>query len=178
MYPAFLLGGIICRYHDRFLAYARWIIPLCGFVWIVCNMFLDAEAYRTMKGSSELLVNHTLLEIVGWKLYMYLMGLCGAVAFMALFEVIFSTPRQGRFYDIAADWGKMTLGIYILQGYFLETFLAYYVKFDGVSDIVFDFVISPLMALGVMIVCVGIIRIIRHNGYASFFLLGTKWPKG
>lgn len=177
MYPAFLLGGIIYRYHDRFIAHTRWIIPLCGFVWIVCNMFLDAEAYRTMKGSSELLVNHTLLEIAGWKLYMYLMGLCGAVAFMALFEVIFSTPRQGRFYGVAADWGKMTLGIYILQGYFLETFLAHYVKFDGVSDIVFDFVISPLTALGVMIVCVGIIRIIRLNGYASFFLLGTKWPR-
>lgn len=84
MYPAFLLGGIIYRYHDRFLASARWIIPLCGFVWIMCNLFLDADAYRTMKGSREMLVDPTLLHITGWKLYMHTMGLCGAVAFIGL----------------------------------------------------------------------------------------------
>lgn len=173
MYPAFLMGGIIYRYHDRFVSYARWIVPICGFVWIVCNLFLDAEAYRIMKRG--LLINPSVIKIIYWRMYMYIMGLCGAVSFIALFEVVFSTPRKGFIYNIATDWGKMTLGIYILQTLLLETILLRYVNFDGVNDILFDFVISPLISLAIMMVCVMIIRVIRLNDYASFFLLGSKW---
>lgn len=171
MYPAFLTGGIIYRYHDRFIACARWIIPLCGGVCIICNMFLDADAYRTMKMGSALLADGSVIEPICWRIYKYFMGLCGAVAFIVLFDVIFSSPRTGRVFTIAAEWGKMTLGIYILQTFLLERLLADILNFDGVPDLLFDFVISPLISFGVMAVCVGIIR---QNRYASFFLLGSK----
>lgn len=176
MYPAFLTGGIIYMYHDRFRAYARWIIQGCGFVWIVCNLFLDSEAYRTMTGGYELIANHSLPEIAFWRIYSYTMALCGATAFIALFEIIFSTPRSGRVVSMLSEWGKMTLGIYIFQAFLLENLLANTLNFDNFSAPLFDFVIAPLIALIVMLVSVAIIRFIRLNSYASFFLLGTKWP--
>lgn len=175
MYPAFLVGGLIYIYHDRFQYSARWIIPVCGFVWIVCNVFLDGEAYRSMVPGPQQIPQSVGLK-VAWRLYKYVMGLCGAVAFMALFEVIFAKPKSGRMISVSAEWGKMTLGIYVIQAWVLETALAHFVKFDGVPDSLFDFVISPLVALAVMAVCVCVIRLIRRNGFVSFLLLGTKWP--
>lgn len=175
MYPAFLVGGLIYIYHDRFQYSARWIIPVCCFVWIVCNVFLDGEAYRSMVPGLQQIPQSVGLK-VAWRLYKYVMGLCGAVAFMALFEVIFAKPKSGRMISVSAEWGKMTLGIYVIQAWVLETALAHFVKFDGVPDSLFDFVISPLVALAVMAVCVCVIRLIRRNGFVSFLLLGTKWP--
>lgn len=176
MYPAFLIGGIIYRYHARFIISARWIIPICGFVWIICNTFLDADAYRCMNIGFSSATHESILKLAFLRIYKYVMGLCGAIAFIALFDVIFSSPRAGRFFTAASDWGKMTLGIYILQTFLLERLLAGILNFDGVPDLLFDFVIAPLISLAVMAICVGIISIIRYNEYASFLLLGSKWP--
>ena len=182
MYPAFLIGGIIYRNHNYFTVNARWIVPLCGFIWIVCNIFLDADTYRMI--DSYRMVNESediysisyIFERSYWNLYKYTMGLCGAIAFIGLFDVIFSSPRSSRIIRVCAEWGRMTLGIYIIQSFLLEIYLAKILRFDNIPSLVFDFVISPLISIGVMIVCVIIIQIIRHNSYLSFFLLGTKWP--
>lgn len=78
MYPAFLTGGIIYRHHESFRTNARLIVPLCGFIWLVCNLFLDADTYRAMKIDVLAYPSFYTFDNLCWKLYEYTMGLCGA----------------------------------------------------------------------------------------------------
>lgn len=177
MFPAFLVGGIVYMYHDFFTSNLRWIVPLCGLIWVVCNMFLDADAYQMMNAGEKTYSISYIFERFCWKIYKYAMGLSGALFFMGLFEVIFSSPRSSRVMSICTEWGGMTLGIYILQSFILEDYLANRLNFDDLPSLIFDFVISPLISLGVMVTSVIIIRLIRFNAYLSYFLLGIKEHK-
>lgn len=168
MYLAFTIGIMIFRYHGWFRSNWRWIVPICGVAWIICNLFLDASAYRCMKGMIE-------GSSSNWKIYRYFMGMTGAVSWIGLFEIIFKKNRNGKVISMVKNWGRMTLGIYVIQSFLLDDYIIKMINCDSIPSVLFDFVVSPIISLIVMTICVIVIRAIQRNGYLSFFLLGTRW---
>lgn len=170
MYMAFAIGIMVFRYHGWFRSNWRWIVPICGVAWIICNLFLDADAYRCMKGMVDGFSRN-------WKIYRYFMGVTGAVAWIGLFEIIFGKQRNGKIISMVKSWGSLTLGIYVLQAFLLDDYIVKVINLDSIPGVLFDFVVSPIVSLIIMSVSVAVIHVIQRNKYASFFLLGTRWPE-
>lgn len=169
MYPAFLAGGLIYLNHDSFRAHCRIIFAVGALLCIAGNLFMDGETYRWLLSRPQ-----TTGEIIAMRLYKYTMGLSGAIALTALAEWIFSHPRSGPAVEAAAKLGGMTLGIYLLQTFILEDILTRLVRLDMFPAWIFDFIVSPAIALAVMYASVAAIRLIRRSTVASLLLLGIK----
>ena len=78
--------------------------------------------------------------------------------------------------------GKYTLGIYILQSIILETVMAEYIKVDqwgGIfSSLIFDiYIVFPLISFVVLLLCTELTRLIAHNQFLGFWLLGNEKKK-
>ena len=70
--------------------------------------------------------------------------------------------------------GQSTLGIYLIQGIILEKLLAPLLCFDNVSFVIYNFLITPLIAVSVLAICMGLITLIRKNAWTSGLLLGQS----
>lgn len=168
MYPAFFVGGLICRDFDVFRRHSPAIFAVSGALCVVLNLFLDAPTYQWLLSRPK-----SMEEILTLRLYKYSMGLSGGVALMALAEWIFGRRSCGRWVRKIAGWGGMTLGIYLIQCFLLDDAMARFLRFDAVPAFLFDFVVSPAVALAVMYVSVLLIRLIRRSSVASLLLLGA-----
>lgn len=172
MYPAFLTGGLIYMHFGSFRTHCRSIFIAGAAMCLLCNLFLDAPTYHWLLSRPK-----AMPEIIGMRLYKYTMGLSGAVAMMALAEwIVGRAHHTGAWIKTVARWGGMTLGIYLIHTFLLEDVASRYVNFDMLPAPVFDFIVSPAVALAVMAVCVMIINIIRRNDVAALLVLGISRP--
>ncbi len=178
MYPCFLLGIIIYRYYDKFYTYRKQLCVFCSIAWFICLLFLDGDAYRRFLGDYSMDVSHTKLDVLFWMSYRNLVGITGAVAFIALSEILFATNRfQNAFTDTMVRIGALTLGIYTVHTILIQFIMGHYVNFDFLPPFVFDFIISPAIAIVTLFICSAIVRITEKNRYTSWLLLGTRFPR-
>lgn len=183
MYPCFFFGGLIFYNLNFFTKHIKIILVISGIGFIAGNCFLDSPMYARLIesfNSIKYLLNDkgmSFYEITLLRAYRLSMGMCGAVFFIAIFQLFFTTPSKLRIIKGAAGYGKMTLGIYIVQTFVLEIFLARLLNFDGLDFVTFNFVVAPLISVAVIFVSVFIIRLIQRIPFASFLLLGTPYNK-
>lgn len=94
--------------------------------------------------------------------YRLTVGLSGSLMFFGIFEMLssrkFHTTLIGKYINAI---GQETLWIYVLQTIILETYLPRYINFDSASTILFYSIIVPIISIGVLIVCMAIIRITK-----------------
>lgn len=102
-------------------------------------------------------------------------GIAGAVAVMATFvKAENRLSSSGRFGRILSEYGKTTLGVYIIQTFLLEILLRESVNFDMVDNRMFTFVLAPAISLVVFVVCVRIANLMRLNRFTALIFLGEK----
>ena len=75
---------------------------------------------------------------------------------------------------ISMEYGKTTLGVYIIQTFLLEILLRESVNFDMVDNRLFTFVLAPAISLAVFVVCVWIANLVRLNRFTALIFLGEK----
>ena len=176
MYPCFLAGGAVCILRGQMLRHLWWVLGVSGVLFAATLCFFDAETMQVADDHfSRKLIFTEPGAVALYRLQRDVTGIAGGLFFIALFELLFATPRRGRFALWACRWGKLTLGIYILQTLLLEFMLTRWVKFDGMNYLLFTFVVAPLISMAVMALSVGIIRLIQRSRVASFLLLGSRW---
>lgn len=144
-----------------------------------CLIFLDSANYQLFLshfGSRRIIVTEPLMTLI-IRSYRILMGLAGTLFFFSSFEIFFAKPRKSRIHALIFEWGRYTLGIYILQTFLLESFLKRHLVFTDLNPWVFNLIVAPIISLIVMILCVGIIKIIQTNKYLSLILLGQSLHK-
>lgn len=96
--------------------------------------------------------------------YRLTVGLSGSLMFFGIFEMLssrkFHSTLIGKYINAI---GQETLWIYVLQTIILETYLPRYINFDSASAILFYSIIVPIISIGVLIVCMAIIRITKFT---------------
>lgn len=96
--------------------------------------------------------------------YRLTVGLSGSLMFFGIFEMLssrkFHTTLIGKYINAI---GQETLWIYVLQTIILETYLPRYINFDSASAILFYSIIVPIISIGVLTVCIAIIRALKWS---------------
>jgi surface polysaccharide O-acyltransferase-like enzyme len=102
--------------------------------------------------------------------FRWLIAIVGSIFWFVLFMKIY---KNNRFFSILSQVGLYTMGIYILQKYILETLINQHINFSNTNIWLYNFVITPLLAVTIGIICILIIKLLNKNKLAGLFLIGT-----
>lgn len=171
MYPSFILGVFLRRYSDSILARKKLIGTLTAAIFLLMLIPWDERFWHrepvTFDPSCQYFMSY-------WCKTIYRIAI-GAVATTALFCLFHSFHIDNwRFRGGVLAIGQHTLGIYLIQNLLLERILSAHLCFDDASFFSYNFIITPLISIGVLLVCMVIINIIKHSRIASYIILGKQ----
>lgn len=165
MYPCFILGVCIARNFEWVKKHDTKILLISGSIFVFMSLFWDERFWQ---------IPESWVVCAYVRLYKLFIGFAGAILFITMFEIFSRFMVNNRYWNWMARWGRYTLGIYILQVFVLEIFLAKYLNFDTMGFMTYNFLVAPLISLGVLLLCLGCIRLIHVSRIASLLLLGEK----
>lgn len=198
-YPAFAIGVLIGPYLSTIRLRRK---PIALTTFLIGGILLLGwnKSYFLIPSvwSWSTLAADAIIMSVAMRIYRIFIGASLSLGFLALFlgleERLQTTavtsinavepktiirPAQ-LFAARLADWGKLTLGIYIIHTLFIivrERLFPTLLCCDSLNPWLFNIVIAPLSAAVLLLVSVGLTRLITLLPQLSFFLLGTPWPK-
>lgn len=165
MYPCFLAGAFLKSRITIVLQHIGTLTIISGAIWLAMVIFFDASFWKYRTQDILVFVPIQLLLSTDWwyvMIYRVIIGLSGSLMFFGIFEMLssrkFHTTLIGKYINAI---GQETLWIYVLQTIILETYLPRYINFDTTSAILFYSIITPIISIGVLIVCMAIIRITK-----------------
>lgn len=106
------------------------------------------------------------------NLYMFLIGCAGTIFMLAGTDLLTRKATHIPGIQTISRIGQNTKGIYILQVIILENVAASFFKMDYLHSEVFNWILSPLLSLGVLYLCMLISGILRKNRVIALLTLG------
>lgn len=181
MYIPFIIGGYLFH-HKESLIKRGWITTLISGI-IYWLMFFSWNVEMASMGWFKLYKYlfypniHNLPFPLFCFVYKMIMGVCGSLFFISLFIECAKYFKENRFGNILASWGTLTLGIYLWQAILLEHIMMKTINLANIEWVLFNFVVSPLISVGVLILCGWLTKWMRGNQWLSYIFLGSKNPK-
>ena len=99
--------------------------------------------------------------------YRIVTGLAGTLFFISLFLYVFSRINLSDHLLKVCAYGQETLGIYIMQTFLLETLMPRLLNLDGAGFFMFNFILTPLISLLVVVGCLVTFRMIKKSSVLS-----------
>lgn len=181
MYPCFLFGVAMQHFHPTIHKYAVKITIYSFSAFLVMLLFFDSSFWSFRSVVNYYVIPTNILStpqywyVTGYKL---IIGMIGTLAFFNLFECIFSKSNENsKFSKMTVSIGKQTLGIYILQSYILENWLASSVNFDMIPTTMFYLLVVPFISMSVLLACSLIIRLTQYLPVAPLLLFNQPQIK-
>lgn len=178
MYPCFVLGAIIQRNKEAISRNLLKYTMIPGIVFLTMLIFFDASFWNYSYTFTLAIIPEELITSPDyWWIHFYklIIGIAGTLFFFGLFELLFAKNNGGsRLMNWLSIIGQLTLGIYILQSYILENWLASTLNFDEINPYVFNLIYCPIISLGVLLACVIIIKATTYIPYASRLLFNYE----
>ncbi len=178
MYPCFVLGAIIQRNRKILSRNLLKYTIISGILFFTMLIFFDASFWNYNYTFTFAIVPKELITSPNyWWVHFYklMIGIAGTLFFFSLFELLFAhNDGNSRMINGMSIIGQMTLGIYILQTYILERWLASSINFDETNPYIFNLIYCPTISIGVLMVCVIIIKTSTYIPYASKLLFNYE----
>ncbi len=178
MYPCFIIGMEFKDNQKLYSQICRHFLWLGGlFLLMLCFWDQFFWGYDGILKRIIILYLHTnnhLLFVLVTKIYKLAIGVIGSLAFIGLFCSKIPQEKTNKLLSICGNWGQYTLGIYILQSIILEVVMAKYIVLDGLNFYLFNFIISPILSLAVLVLCIYIIKKMSKSSRLAFFFFGTS----
>ena len=188
-YPSFVTGVLIGAHLDDLRRYRKPValtaLLIGGLLLLGWNKsyFLIPSVYTWQFSTPA----DCILNIV-MRLYRYAVNISLSLGFLALFlnldslntQPSTSLNTQHSTLNRLADWGRLTLGIYIIHSLIImvrERLCPTLLCCDSLNPWLFNIVVAPLVAAMLLLVSIGITQLIMRLPHMSFFFLGTPWPK-
>lgn len=175
MWPFFLLGALLSYNYEWLKDNAGKIAITVLPVFIVMLFFWDETFFLPVENlQSEKAADYGIWYPLMLQGYRYLIGFCGVMFFIAGFHFLAPKLPRSNYGDKLLEWGKFTLGVYIVQKVVLEMGIKHFLNFDNFGFAAFNFVIVPLLSIVILAFCIAIVKTIRRSRYMSFVILGEK----
>ena len=180
MYPAFIIGTIISRYREQFSRCAFWTSLATGVAFVIMFAAQDAD----MAADSYLKIfsyfhsggfNEFLQQFCRFS-FKVVLGLMGSIFCIALFIELAKYMHASRVGRTLGQWGTLTLGIYLWQAILLEHLMMKTINLSSFTLPLFNYVISPLISLIVVLVCILLTKALKSNPWTAFLMLGAPRP--
>lgn len=179
MFPSYVTGALVGRYFNWFSRNSK-VIFWVSLVVFLCLLSGWSKSFFNL-GWSEIKKTMSLFDFaktfIVTRLYVIAIGISGSVMMISLFEYLSHSLKKTLLGNKICRVGQLTLGIYIVQTFVLELFLSHYIKLDDINVWIYDLLVTPLIAVAVMLVCLAIVKIIRINRYTAWLILGEKLTK-
>lgn len=168
MYPCFLYGVLLKSYYTQYQKHDKSIAIISGLLFGILLLHWDASNWY--HGNSIPLITKLYN-----RFYRIIIGITGTTFFVTLFEVFKLKIVNSKIGRLMCNYGRYTLGIYILQTILLEIILSSYICLDNYTFLTYNFIICPVIALIIILLSLSFIRIMSLNKLLSLLLLG-KYP--
>ena len=177
MYPCFVMGAWLHDHIEWVKRHIKTLLLVSSTLFVALLLFWDAS-FWTEGCNFRFLSDLGGKALYGYKyVYRLTIGFAGTLTFFSLFEYLSQYIPESRIGNTLCRWGKYTLGIYCLQAFILEIFLRQLLNFDSAGFFTFNFVIAPLISFGVLLLCLGCIKIIHFSQWTSWAFLGESLPR-
>ena len=174
MYPCFLIGYLL-RQKPLLILFIKTNVIYIWSAFLIMLYFWDKNIWVNSHDIS-LSVIHSgsldLLYVLLCRFYRLIIGIFGALSFLSITINIPNEKLQGKYIPILCSWGTFTLEIYILQTVVLEKTLKHFLKFDLIDVQLFNFVISPVIALIILFICVALTSLLSKSECLMLLLFG------
>lgn len=178
LYPSFLLGYFLNK-HQIINKFSKQIILPSGITFVVICIFFGGKIFFRINIFEALLDKDTItiMEYLYKNLYMIVIGISGSLFFISLFNLLFQNANSSRFNEWAKSVGQHTLPIYILQAYICSSStVGRFIHFDSVNFYLYHFIIAPIIAIAVIVLCESIFRLTERSAVCKLLLWGMKAP--
>jgi fucose 4-O-acetylase-like acetyltransferase len=169
--PIFFIGILCKEYYTLIRKNITILLIISAIIFGMCLPFWKGIYYGVSLRIFSLRRMEFDFSNFSIGLYRLLTGVTGSIFFFCLFLKFYKKNRILKFFG---RFGQYILEMYILQVIIIETILTQIIDFQNVSTWLYSFVITPLFALLVFIVCLIIIKTIQKNRYLNLFLFGRK----
>lgn len=178
MFPCFLLGMFVKKVIDR-----KWFVQLIPgyiFLFLLLLMLYKREYYDGTIEASCLgldIFSFRYLMIILVRSYKFLLGASAALFFLAICRKYMWNYNKVmcRINDFILQCGMSSLGIYLLHTLFVTYLMQNLIHFDNLDSLLFNILISPIVALAITITCLIMIKVINKNRRLSLLLFGTNY---
>jgi fucose 4-O-acetylase-like acetyltransferase len=176
LFPFFLIGIILKDNYFLMRKYLPYVLWSSCIVYISCLFFWDGD-YSIYKTHFQSIINITTMNFdfsnMDISFFRFFTGLSGSVFFFTLFQTLY---RKNNMSSFISKIGTYTLSIYILQMVVLENIMDRILDFGSVNILIYNFVVTPFVAIFVLCICLGIVALIKNN-YLRVLLFGSTDKK-
>ena len=176
MYPCFLVGMALREYAGWVQKRANVIlwVSLPVFALLFCfwdgGFLLPSNLMAALRSGDMMGVACQLFV----RVYRAAIGISGSLVLFVLFDKLFGGVRECAAVSRLANCGRYTLEVYLMQAVVLEAVLGAFVCFDAVPTVLFNCLLSPLIAALVLVVLVTVARLLQRSRVLSFLLFAKR----
>lgn len=180
MYIPFLVGILTFKFKEILQERALILTIISGTIYAVMFANWSAEMADT-----PLLRLYQYLNPIRWSevtqpfifyIYKVTMGVFGSLFIISLFILLAKHISENSIGKMLGKWGTLTLGVYLWQAVILEHIMMKTLDLSAMEWNLFNYIVSPLISVGVLIVCVTFTQLLKLNKWTSFLFLGTPRP--
>ena len=170
--PIFWGGFFLSNYYQFLKKYAKQTLIYSALIFAIClafwngNHIMYVTKFPSVIDFSTLSFNLKNIEI---SIFRLIIGLCGSVFFIVLFEMVYS---NNTFFTWLTKIGANTLAIYLLQRLLLEDYLNYHLNLNNVGIWEYTLLITPLISVVILLICFIISESLKRIKYVNFLLFG------
>lgn len=173
MYLYFVIGGIIHKYWNSIMEHRVMVMVASLITFMVMFSVKHNIPYNTVNILGLLHGEEYQLMDILKEVYVEFRGVVGSLFFICLFSYV-DKFSPNRYIDKFAEWGKYTLGVYVMQIIIVETLMKEFININGISPYVYVFIIVPLMSIVVVAFCIWASKMLERNSLTAMIFLGIK----
>lgn len=178
MFPYFIIGLLFYNYQNKIFKNHKLIMTLSLMIFIILSHFWQSNEYNIYTHPIEWNSQYLRLYLIRT-----IIGTTGSLSIILIIKKILYKQNSNWVTKIA-QIGNATLGIYIFQYFIIARFInlkclpyiAYLniLKGTNFESFFYDFILTPIISLIILIVCWLLVLITRKNNITKLFFLGEK----
>jgi fucose 4-O-acetylase-like acetyltransferase len=172
LYPFFVIGYLFHRFQPRTARIAPSVALVCAAAFPVMVLFYGRSIFVYVTGTS--LWTSAFSSQIGIDVFRFAIGLVGCGMCCALVYYLGSKVGWLRFRQLFAWFGLNALVIYAVQRLLVQRWLGLVIPDLTRNILLYDFVITPLIAMVGAVLISLLCSLIRRNRTSRLLLLGGR----
>lgn len=176
MYPCFLFGLLVKHNNNILTGINKYWVYVTA-IFIIMMLLANWEIMNGISLKDTIVGKDWTNFGLYWfgRIYRILMGIIGSIALIGIFNTIYKSFKSDNYLTkIISKWGRYTLGIYIIQTIIIAMLMARYINCQEMNVMMFNFVVTPLLSIIVLVVSVYFIEILYKSKTLSLLLFGKS----
>lgn len=174
LWPYFFIGYFLKKYRILDVLNERlYVVPIFALMYIgtySLQIHFDVPNYVPINIDS---LQHQLHHI----LLRYTVALSGSMFVISLVSLIYKRWGNTDVLNYLASFGKYTLGVYVLQTILVVNMFPDTFAWRVESRFMFDMVITPSLAVAILVLCLLIISLLSRNKVLDLLFFGGQYYK-